>query len=94
MSDPVEDGVRLLRYMAPPPYQTNDELRVIVRNIIAGAEPAPYLLDAAYARGVNDGTAAAVQAERERIRTGVRELPHALYAVQMRSVIDVIDGGT
>ena len=79
MSDPVEDGVRLLRdYFITLPDGTNDELRVIVRNIIAPA----------------------VQAERERIRTGVVALT-PLWATALdrwvyldSDVLAVIDGGS
>ena len=84
MSDPVEDGVRLLRDTYDvPAVLSNDEMRVIVRNIIAPAEKAAErrgmeIADARRALRAPADTAwwearvaAAVQAERERIRTGV-----------------------
>ena len=78
MSDPVEDGVRFLRASMAVhpslPLVPDDQAARIVQAIQRIAGPAPYLLDAAYARGVNDGTAAAVQAEREAAGERVRAL--------------------
>ena len=70
MSDPVEDGVRLLRAWLRDAHWsnvTNNELEVVVRNIIAPA----------------------VQAERERIRSGIAD---ASWWMRRSDVLAVIDG--
>ena len=99
MGDPVDDGVRLLRIKGRQvPLMGDGELDDFVRNIIAPAVQAvEQYRDETLAEWKQDieasAIAATVQAERERIRTGVDALiPAGLYPAENRNINNVIDG--